>query len=62
MMQASAQMFYAMLALPTLFGLTMVGEGVYKISHYEQGWVSIILGTLFLLTVVFGYFILRGYF
>lgn len=62
MMQASAQMFYVMLALPTLFGLTMVGEGVYKISHYEQGWVSIVLGTLFLLTVVFGYFFLKGYF
>ena len=61
-MQESAQMFYAMLALPTLFGLTMVGEGVYKISHYEQGWVSIVLGTLFLLTVVFGYFLLKGYF
>lgn len=61
-MLPDAQMFYVMLALPTLFGLTMVGEGVYKVSHYEQGWVSIILGTLFLLTVVFGYFILRGYF
>ncbi len=60
-MAADAQMFYTMLALPTLFGLTLVGEGVYKMSHYESGWVSIILGTLFLIIVAFGYFYLRAY-
>lgn len=61
MMAADPQMFYIMLALPALFGLTMVGEGVYKISHYEPGWVSVILGTLFLVIVAFGYFFLRSY-
>ena len=60
-MAADPQIFYVMLALPTLFGLTMVGEGVYKMSHYEPGWVSIILGTLFLVIVAFGYFMLKGY-
>ena len=60
-MPVDAQMFYVMLALPTLFGLTLVGEGVYKMSHYEPGWVSIILGILFLAVVAFGYFLLRGY-
>mgnify|MGYP001558749939 CR=1 FL=1 len=60
-MQNSAQMFYVMLALPTLFGLTLVGEGMYKMSHYEPGWVSVILGVLFLAVVAFGYFFLRGY-
>ena len=60
-MPVDAQMFYVMLALPTLFGLTLVGEGVYKVSRCESGWVSLTLGTLFLVVVVFGYFLLRGY-
>lgn len=55
------QMFYVMLALPALFGLTLMGEGVHKISCYENGWVSMILGTMFLGIVAFGFFYLRGY-
>lgn len=54
------QMFYVMLALPTLFGLTLVGEGMYKMSHYEQGWGSMVMGSLFLAMVAFGYFFFRG--
>ena len=56
-----AQMFYIMLALPSLFGLTLVGEGIYKMANYQEGAVNIILGTLFLVIVGFGYFYLRGY-
>lgn len=59
-MTAEAQMFYVMLALPTLFGLTMLGEGVYKMMHYESGWVSMFIGTVFLAIVAFGYFYLRA--
>lgn len=53
-------MFYVMLALPTLFGLTLLGEGVYKMSHYESGWMNVILGCVFLSMVAFGYFYLMG--
>lgn len=60
-MSADSHFFYMMLALPTLFGLTLVGEGMYKMSHYEPGWISISFGMLFLGVVAFGYFFLRGY-
>lgn len=60
-MKLDAQMLYIMLALPAMFGLTLVGEGLYKMSHYEPGWMGITLGTLFLVIVAFGFFLLRGY-
>lgn len=60
-MIANSQMFYIMLALPTLFGLTLVGEGMYKVTHYQPGWMSVVFGGLFLVVVAFGYFYLRGY-
>ncbi len=60
-MSTNTQLLYVMLVLPTLFGLTLVGEGVYKIIHYQAGWISVIFGTIFLVVVAFGYFSLRGY-
>lgn len=59
-MTPEAQMFYIMLALPTLFGLTMLGEGMYKMARYESGWVSVFVGCVFLAIVAFGYFYLRA--
>ena len=59
-MPGDAQMFYVMLALPTLFGLTLLGEGVYKMTHYESGWMNVVLGCIFLSMVAFGYFYLMG--
>jgi hypothetical protein len=53
-------MFYVMLVLPTLFGLTLVGEGMYKMWHYESGWASVFMGCVFLAIVTFGFFYLRG--
>ncbi len=60
-MAADSQLVYIMLALPTLFGLTLLGEGVYKMVHYEVGWVNVLIGCVFLATVAFGYFYLRGF-
>lgn len=60
MSAADPQLLYVMLALPTMFGLTLVGEGVYKIRHYESGWMSVFLGVTFLGIVAFGYMYLRG--
>lgn len=57
---ADSQMFYVMLALPTLFGLTLLGEGMYKMLHYESGWISVFMGCMFLAIVAFGFFYLRG--
>jgi hypothetical protein len=51
------QFLYMMLILPSLFGLTLVGEGIYKIIHDEwNGLVSVIFGILFLAMVVFAYY------
>jgi hypothetical protein len=60
MTAADSQLLYLMLALPSLFGLTLVGEGVYKLFHYESGWISVLLGSIFLTVVAFGYFYLMG--
>ena len=50
------QFLYMILILPTLFGLTLVGEGLNKILKDEKaGWTSIIFGFLFVVVVVFAY-------
>ncbi len=60
-MTHDAQFFYMMLALPAMFGLTLVGEGMYKMSHYQPGWISMGMGVMFLVVVAFGFFFLKGY-
>ena len=59
-MTVDAQMVYVMLALPTLFGLTLLGEGVYDMTHYKSGWINVMIGGVFLTVVAFGYFYLKG--
>jgi len=50
------QFLYMILVLPTLFGLTLVGEGLNKILGNErQGWLSLIFGALFILVVIFAW-------
>jgi len=50
------QFLYMILILPSLFGLTLVGEGLNKILKEERaGWTSIIFGALFIFVVVFAY-------
>ena len=50
------QFLYMILILPTLFGLTLVGEGLNKILKDEKtGWTSIIFGVLFVVVVIFAY-------
>ena len=50
------QFLYMILILPSLFGLTLVGEGLNKILKEERaGWTSIIFGVLFIVVVVFSY-------
>lgn len=50
------QFLYMVLILPALFGLTLVGEGVGKLIHEEDGgWISIVFGAIFIVVVVFAF-------
>lgn len=51
------QFLYMILVLPSLFGLTLIGEGLNKILKDERaGWLSIVFGFLFIAAVIFAYF------
>lgn len=51
------QFLYMILILPSLFGLTLVGDGLNKVIHEEQrGVISIIFGFMFIGLVIFAYF------
>jgi len=50
------QFLYMVLVLPTLFGLTLIGEGLNKILKDEkQGWISIVFGIVFIWVVIFAF-------
>lgn len=50
------------LVLPSLFGLTLLGEGINKVIHEEQnGIISIIFGFMFIGVVIFAYFFFSSY-
>ena len=50
------QFLYMILVLPSLFGLTLMGEGMYKCAHEEwSGLISVFFGLLFIGMVVFAY-------
>jgi len=56
------QFLYMILVLPTLFGLTLVGEGLNKVLKNElAGWLSLIFGTLFIFVVVGAYLFFSTY-
>lgn len=56
------QFLYMILILPSLFGLTLVGDGLNKIVHEESGGViSIIFGIIFIGVVIFAYFFFSTY-
>lgn len=50
------QFLYMVLILPTLFGLTLIGEGLHKVLKGElAGWLSLVFGFLFIGVVAFAY-------
>lgn len=56
------QFLYMVLVLPSLFGLTLLGEGIYKIVNEERGGIiSIIFGLMFIGAVVFAYLFFSSY-
>ena len=56
------QVLYMILIVPSLFGLTLIGEGINKIFHDEtNGITSIVFGLLFIGLVVFAYFFFTNF-
>lgn len=45
--------------LPSLFGLTLIGEGVNKIMNYDNhGWVTVCTGSVFVIVLISAFFIM----
>jgi hypothetical protein len=45
--------------LPSLFGLTLIGEGVQKVMNYDNhGWIGISVGGVFVVIIILAYFML----
>jgi len=56
------QVLYMVLILPSLFGLTLIGEGLNKILKSERaGWISVTLGALFIGFVLFSFIFLSTF-
>jgi len=56
------QFLYMILVLPSLFGLTLLGEGLNKIAHEEwNGMLSVVFGLMFLGAVIFAYLFFSTY-
>lgn len=56
------QFLYMILVLPSLFGLTLVGDGLNKMMHEESGgFISIVFGLIFIGVVIFAYFFFSTY-
>lgn len=50
------------LVMPSLFGLTLTGEGIYKLMHEDKsGLISVFFGILFIGMVVFAYTFFSSY-
>jgi hypothetical protein len=62
MMPTDPQFLYMILILPSLFGLTLIGEGLNKLVHEEwSGLISIFFGLTFIAMVVFAYLFFSTY-
>jgi hypothetical protein len=56
------QFLYMILVLPSLFGLTLLGEGINKVVHEEwNGILSIVFGFMFIGAVIFAYLFFSSY-
>ena len=43
--------------LPSLFGLSLIGEGVGKIMNYDNhGWIGVSAGSIFIGVIIVAYF------
>jgi len=61
MSASDPQVIFMVLVLPSLFGLTLIGEGLNKIMKSEKaGWASIIIGFFFIVVVIVAYAMISG--
>ena len=61
MSASDPQVLFMVLVLPSLFGLTLVGEGLNKVMQSEKaGWVSIVMGGMFIMVVIGAYVMISG--
>lgn len=45
--------------LPSLFGLSLIGEGVGKIMNYDNhGWIGVSIGSVFITMIIVAYFMM----
>lgn len=62
MITSDPQFLYMILVLPTLFGLTLVGEGLNKVLHHEMyGLLNVMFGLAFIAVVVFAFIFFSSY-
>ena len=62
MSSTDPQFLYMILILPSLFGLTLIGDGLNKMIHEETGgMVSVVFGLIFIGIVVFAYLFFSTY-
>jgi hypothetical protein len=62
MLPNDPQFLYMVLVLPSLFGLTLIGDGLNKFFHKEWGGViSIVFGLMFIGMVIFAYLFFAQY-
>lgn len=56
------QFLYMVLVLPSLFGLTLLGEGINKVVHEDWGGIlSVVFGLMFIGAVIFAYLFFSSY-
>lgn len=47
--------------LPSLFGFSLIGDGVSKIMNYDgRGWIGVSVGSLFVMVIIITYFLLSA--
>ncbi len=61
-MPTDPQFLYLILVLPSLFGLTLIGEGINRCVHEEwSGLISVVFGLAFIGVVIFAYLFFSSY-
>ena len=51
------QVMFIALVLPGLFAMTLIGDGLNKMAHYQSGGtVSMVIGIVFIALIVVAYF------
>lgn len=58
-MTTDASFLMILFILPSLFGFTLIGEGVSKIMDYDdRGWIGVSIGSVFVIIIILAYFMM----